>query len=95
MTVLDSPDIVSRVFRLKLKALEKDLYTNGVFGRTVGRLRVVEFQKRGLPHAHILIILEGADAPRSVDDWGSFVLNISDEAAFSGMVGHDLKRLNF
>jgi len=72
-TVEDRPDIVARVFRLKLKAIEADLYKNGVFGRSVAHLRVVEFQKRGLPHAHILLILEKPDAPQSPDDWGQFV----------------------
>ena len=72
-TVLDRPDVVARVFRLKLKALEADLYKDGVFGKCIAHLRVVEFQKRGLPHAHILVILEKDAAPHSPDDWGSFV----------------------
>jgi len=29
---------------------------------------VIEFQKRGLPHAHILLILEGQSKPRKSDD---------------------------
>ena len=33
----------------------------------------IEFQKRGLPHAHILAILEPEDKPRSVDDIDSIV----------------------
>jgi hypothetical protein len=69
----DRPDTVARVFRLKLKAIEEDLYKNGVFGKSVAHLRVVEFQKRGLPHAHILLILAKEDAPQSPDDWHEFV----------------------
>ena len=30
-------------------------------------MRVVEFQKRGLPHAHILLIMEHDDMPHCVD----------------------------
>ncbi|KAE9025355.1 hypothetical protein PR001_g12451 [Phytophthora rubi] len=53
----DRPDIVARVWQQKLKALLKDL-DEGVLGRLLAWSYVVEFQKRGLPHAHILIILE-------------------------------------
>ena len=57
----DRPDIVARVFRLKLKELCEELYKDGIFGVAVAHLHVVEFQKRGLPHAHILIILAERD----------------------------------
>ena len=46
-------EIVDRVFHLKLAQLEKKLYTEGYFGHCVAFTRVIEFQKRGLPHAHI------------------------------------------
>ena len=46
-------EIVDRVFKLKLEQLEKKLYTDGYFGHCVANTRVIEFQKRGLPHAHI------------------------------------------
>ena len=29
----------------------------GIFGRVIGKIHVIEYQKRGLPHAHILLIL--------------------------------------
>jgi len=51
----DRPDIVERVFKLKLDALKQDLVQNGVFGRVVADIHVVEWQNRGLPHAHILL----------------------------------------
>ena len=41
------PDLVARVFDLKLKALLNELTTSGIFGRCVSMLMVVEFQKRG------------------------------------------------
>jgi hypothetical protein len=49
-------DIINRVFRQKLEQLEDDINTNSIFGEVLAMVRVVEFQKRGLPHAHILII---------------------------------------
>ncbi|KAH7482044.1 ATP-dependent DNA helicase PIF1 [Phytophthora ramorum] len=60
----DRPDIVARVWQQKLQAQLKDL-SEGVLGRMEARIYVVEFQKRGLPHAHILIILAEEDKPRT------------------------------
>lgn len=54
----DRPDLIARVFQLKKQAIIRDIYKNGVFGRTVAYVYTVEFQKRGLPHIHLLIFLE-------------------------------------
>jgi hypothetical protein len=43
------------VFKIKLKELINDIHKNPIPGRTITGIYVVEFQKRGLPHAHILI----------------------------------------
>jgi hypothetical protein len=53
----DRPDIIARVFQQKLKSLMEDIKKNQIFGVPVAFVYVIEFQKRGLPHAHILIIL--------------------------------------
>jgi hypothetical protein len=63
----DRPDLVARVFNLKLKALISDLKSNGVFGRCTGIVYTVEYQKRGLPHAHILLFLHVDDRRRYLD----------------------------
>ncbi|GMF45672.1 unnamed protein product [Phytophthora fragariaefolia] len=60
----DRPDVVARVYQMKLASLLKDL-DEGVLGRVQARIYVVEFQKRGLPHAHILAILAEEDKPRT------------------------------
>ena len=55
----DHPLIVSRVFKQKLKNIMQalsEMFPNA--GRILYRLHVIEFQKRGLPHAHILIKYE-------------------------------------
>jgi len=57
----DRPDLTSKVFNMKLNALLKDLLQNGVLGTTMADIHVVEWQKRGLPHGHILIILHSQD----------------------------------
>ena len=59
----DRPDLVARVFKEKKDQLLKDLKAGGIFGKSVADLHVIEFQKRGLPHAHILIILANQDRP--------------------------------
>ena len=55
----DRPDLVARVFKMKIEELKNDLLKKHVFGKIVAHMMVIEFQKRGLPHAHILIILSG------------------------------------
>ncbi|XP_053149066.1 uncharacterized protein LOC128343664 [Hemicordylus capensis] len=57
-TVDARPDLVARVFHLKLKALIDDICKKQVFGGPKAIVYVREFQKRGLPHAHILLILK-------------------------------------
>ena len=68
LSAAECADIVSRVFKLKLDLLCELLYKEGVLGRVIGRIHVVEFQKRGLPHAHVLIILDDEDRPRTAAD---------------------------
>ena len=66
-TAQDCPDIVARVFKIKLDLLLKDLThpTKGVFGKTIAHMHVIEFQKRGLPHAHLLLTFAADDKPRT------------------------------
>lgn len=52
----DRPDLLARVFRLKLKELLDDL-KSGVLGPYEGHVYTIEYQKRGLPHAHILLFI--------------------------------------
>ena len=57
------PDLVARVFKLKLDALLDDIGKHHVLGKPIAKIHVIEFQKRGLPHAHILLILCSEDKP--------------------------------
>ena len=54
----DRLELVSRIIRAKLVVLKKKLKDEKLFGEPVAMIQVVEFQKRGLPHAHFLIILQ-------------------------------------
>lgn len=50
-----------------------DIIKNQTFGKVVSNIDVIEFQKRGLPHAHILILLDKTDKPKNVDDYDKIV----------------------
>ena len=50
----DCPELIVRVFRLKLQNMLQ-LIKKGCFGRLHAWLYSIEFQKRGLPHAHMLL----------------------------------------
>ncbi|XP_074289273.1 uncharacterized protein LOC141614427 [Silene latifolia] len=67
------PDIVVRVFHAKLLALRKLIMEKHIFGEVAAFIYVVEFQKRGLPHAHILIILKPPYKLNSPSDFYKFV----------------------
>jgi hypothetical protein len=56
------------VFKIKLKELINDIHKKHILGRTIVGIYVVEFQKRGLPHAHILIFFAEDYKPHTVED---------------------------
>ncbi|XP_022003411.1 uncharacterized protein LOC110900859 [Helianthus annuus] len=64
----DRPNIISRIFKCKLDHLIKDFKKHKFFGdiqaahySKISVMYTVEFQKRGLPHAHICLFL-GAES---------------------------------
>jgi len=65
--------LIARVFKIKLKAIMHDILKDHIFGIVKAYMYVIEFQKRGLPHAHILLILENESKPRNSDDYDSLV----------------------
>ena len=56
-TTVDRPDLVARVFHAKQQTLLKKI-RDGYFGEVAGFVYTIEYQKRGLPHMHLLIFLE-------------------------------------
>ena len=56
-TPQDRPDLVARVFKAKLETMKEMLFKKHILGVVVAHVYVVEFQKRGLPHAHFLLIM--------------------------------------
>lgn len=67
-TAQDRPDIVARVFHLKLKKLIEEIVDHQRLGVIISNLMVVEFQKRGLPHSHLLFIVSGSCKPKTAED---------------------------
>ena len=61
------PDLIARIFQIKLEAMMNDIVDNEIFGTVTGYIYAMEWQKRGLPHAHILVFLSTADAIRTSD----------------------------
>jgi hypothetical protein len=68
----DRPDIIAWVFEQKKNALIKEL-KQGIFGKTVANIHTIEFQKRGLPHMHLLLFLDPADKIHDANDIDSIV----------------------
>ena len=66
----DRLDIVARVFRLKVQKLLEMLKSEMVFGKPQVWLYSIEWQKRGLPHCHLLLwlIAEHKITPDKIDD---------------------------
>ncbi|CAN0898460.1 ATP-dependent DNA helicase PIF1 [Linum grandiflorum] len=59
----DKPMVVARVFRMRLRLLKEDLNKASFFGKNVASMHTVEFQKRGLPHVHIILWLQDIYKP--------------------------------
>ena len=64
----DRPDIVARVFKQKLKSFMDFIVKHQVFGEVRCWMYSIEWQKRGLPHSHLLIWLFSKITPDIIDD---------------------------
>ncbi|CAN6884113.1 unnamed protein product [Brassica oleracea] len=64
------PEILCRVFKMKLDNLIGELTKkNGsLFGHVAAVMYTIEFQKRGMPHAHILVFMEKGSKFPTADD---------------------------
>ncbi|XP_063912265.1 uncharacterized protein LOC135129114 [Zophobas morio] len=64
----DRHDIIARVFHLKVKAIMSLLTKGNLFGKVCCFMYSVEWQKRGLPHIHILLWLEQRISAVNIDN---------------------------
>ncbi|RID62868.1 hypothetical protein BRARA_E01910 [Brassica rapa] len=63
----DRSDIICRIFKIKLDSLMDTLTKKNILGETQSSMYTVEFQKRGLPHAHILLFMKKLKKPTTAD----------------------------
>ena len=54
-TSLNMSHLVSCVLRQYLNAFISDLWENGILGRGIARIHVIEFQEQGYPQTHIVL----------------------------------------
>ena len=71
---LDRPGVCARIFQQKKKELLHDLTVKNVLGKAVAWMHTIEFQKRGLPHAHILVIFHPSNHLLTTDDYDRVVV---------------------
>ncbi|XP_072088389.1 uncharacterized protein [Arachis hypogaea] len=64
----DHLDITLRIFKIKLNKLIRDFKYGDIFWKISVYVWTIEFQKRGLPHAHILLFMHPFSRPRSSND---------------------------
>lgn len=69
----DRPDLITRVFKAKFEAFKNDSVEKRVLGKVLSYSYVVEYKKRGLPHAHMLVIFENTDKLHTPEDFDSVV----------------------
>lgn len=76
-TAFDRPDIVCRVFHAKLEQFLIHLRKGSYFGgsKPMYLIRVIEYQLRGLPHAHVVVKMEDGppDTVRTYEVLSEFV----------------------
>jgi hypothetical protein len=65
---VDHPTVTTRMFQLKSKELLHQLIKMGRLGRVVAFVLVIEFQKRGLPHLHLMLTLDPKDRPTTPEE---------------------------
>jgi len=63
----DRHDIISRVFNLKPKKLIDLIDKKEIFGEVSCYMYTIEWQKRSLPHVHLLVWLQVKVRPNDID----------------------------
>ncbi|CAN1294069.1 hypothetical protein LINPERPRIM_LOCUS22310 [Linum perenne] len=66
-------EVLARVFKLKLNRSMSEIKTKEIFGRCIAFMNAIEFQKRGLPHAHMLVFLSAEDKIHSTEQIDSII----------------------
>ncbi|XP_071727915.1 uncharacterized protein [Rutidosis leptorrhynchoides] len=76
----DKYALCARMFKMKLDQLMKDIRKKKIFGTLKAEVYTVEFQKRGLPHAHICLFLDERSKMPQLEDVDKYICaEIPDE----------------
>ncbi|XP_077242512.1 uncharacterized protein LOC143883026 [Tasmannia lanceolata] len=67
------PDLTTRVFKGKFDDLKKQLFEKHALGHIIAHAHVIEFQKRGLPHAHLLLTMQKESKMLNPDEYNNIV----------------------
>ena len=70
---VDRPDLMERVFMQKFIELRNDFKERHVFGEFQAYTANIEWQKRGLPHSHILLWVKPKWKPRNPTDYDNVI----------------------
>ena len=70
-TAADRPDVVARVFHARKQQMTATLLEAFDGNQKVDSIQVIEFQKRGLPHAHIAV--KFSSEPRTAEEIDRFI----------------------
>ena len=69
---------------MKLKCVLNDNYKHGHFGKFLSHVQVIVFQKRSLPHVHVLLHFVNNDKLETAEDIDSLILaEIPDPTFYS------------
>ena len=66
---VDRPDVTNRHFKQKLDKLHDDIWKENCFGRATAMCYTIEWQKRGLPHCHMMVWVRPEDKPKTAADY--------------------------
>jgi CBS domain containing-hemolysin-like protein len=73
-TASDYPDLVAHVFQMMVKVFLKEMEKIGWFANVIGNIWIREYQKRGLPHIHLLLIFPLEQKVSTIEDINCLVL---------------------
>ena len=85
----DRPDLLNRVFHAKYTDIVHEVTKGNLFGKCIGFVSSIEFQKRGAPHVHMIIWLENFQVtPHNINNI------ISAEIPMMGVEGTQQRQLH-
>lgn len=68
MPATDRPDIISRVWSLKVEAYKKLIREGKIFGEVIADIHVTEYQQSSYPHLHSILWMKDEYKPRTPAD---------------------------